>query len=180
MRVWFARCCMPFICYCQTNAVSLFETQGCQKSDKSEMHWMTSEWLLATKSTIYIPIPSPQCLNFGLFQFPPRRCPKFDPFRSTTSLYSGYNKSYYSRLNTMLNAKHEQTTKNCQNFKFHNSLNNCWLVETLPKSMNGFGGVNLMCTFRGDVVWNLLAHGHMLNENEKIQKFRIIFWEETK
>ena len=32
------------------------------------------------------------------------------------------------------------------------------LVETLPRSMHDFLGVNVMCTFRGDVVWNFFSH----------------------
>ena len=32
------------------------------------------------------------------------------------------------------------------------------LVETLPRSLHNFLGVKLVCTFRGDVVWNLFYH----------------------
>ncbi len=32
------------------------------------------------------------------------------------------------------------------------------LVETLPRSMHDFFGVNVMCTFTGDVVWIFFSH----------------------
>ena len=41
--------------------------------------------------------------------------------------------------------------KNGKNPKLPNSLNN-FGIETLPRSMHDFFGMNLMCTFRGDVV----------------------------
>ncbi len=45
--------------------------------------------------------------------------------------------------------ENEQNVKHPK-LKFLNSSNN--LVETLPRSMHVFLGVNLLCTFKGDVI----------------------------
>ena len=51
-----------------------------------------------------------------------------------------------------------QTEKKCQKFKISNFTILSALVETLPRSMHEFWGANLVCSFRGDIVWIFYSH----------------------
>ena len=69
-----------------------------------------------------------------------------------------------------------KTKKNWQKCKIWNFVNlYTTLVEPIPRSMHGLLGVNLWCTFRGDVVWSFfLPYGAMLTKiKKKWQKFEI-------
>ena len=48
--------------------------------------------------------------------------------------------------------ENEKKLAKIQNLKFHSSLNNFGRDPPYPRSMHDFLGVNLVCTFRGDVV----------------------------
>ncbi len=63
-----------------------------------------------------------------------------------------YRSFYNSPLTTMLNSQ-KKNKKICLNLKILNvTILLTILVETLPRSIHEFGGANLVCTFRGDVV----------------------------
>ena len=62
-------------------------------------------------------------------------------------------------------AKAEKNGK-IQNSKIYNSFEQL-LVETLPRSMLDFVGVNLVRAFRGDVGWNFFPIWSYVNENGK-------------
>ena len=62
--------------------------------------------------------------------------------------------------------------KNCQKSKIWNFADlYTTLVETLPRSMHAFLGVNLLCTLKGDVVWSFfLPYGPMFRKTKKNRK----------
>ena len=86
---------------------------------------------------------------------------KYLPMRSkfwSVSLHDQRFPRYRTFYDSPLTPKKEQ--QNCQKSKIWNFTIYTTLVEPLPRSMHGFGGANLLCTFRQDedVVWNFFSH----------------------
>ena len=71
---------------------------------------------------------------------------------------------------------HGSTRSGVQNLNFHNSLNK--FERYHPYEYAWIVGVNVFCTFRGDIVWTCyFSYGPILtemkNKNHKIQNFKI-------
>ncbi len=134
------------MCVCVALRPAVFEIQGCPKSEKSEVHWMTSKWTWLLNSQKY----------FAQIEYlSPKN--KFCSVLLYNKPFSRYRTFYNSPLTPLL--KDRQIKKNtiCQRSKMLNFIIlSTTLLETripqnsyiLPRGIYEFWGVNLMCTFR--------------------------------
>ena len=102
--------------------------------------------------------------------------PKFWSVSLYDQWFPRYHTFYNSALTTMLNDQKKKTEQKCQKFKIsYFSILWTTLIETLPRRIHEFLGTNLVCSFRGDVVWNFYSHvGPMLAKTKNIcQKSKI-------
>ncbi len=137
------------------------------------MHWITPNWTRTLNSQKY-PIYNVR------YKFTPLpEGPNFSPFPSRTSGFQDIAHFIIRppELTTMLHIKKKEHKK-CQKFNMSNFTIH-WtftLVETLPRSIHEFLGANLVCSFRGDVIWTFTPILSHVSENEKylakIQNFK--------
>ncbi len=87
-----------------------------------------------------------------------------DPLQGYTWIFGSKSGAYFQRwcrlkLSLPCSPMLMKTKKKWQKSKIWN-FTMLWtiLVETLLASMHDIGGVNLVCTFRGDVAWNFYSH----------------------
>ncbi len=81
--------------------------------------------------------------------------PKVWSFSLHEQTFSRYRTFYNSPVITTV--KTLKTEQNCRNLNIWNLILSILtiLVETLPRSIDESWGINLLCTFRGGVVWNV-------------------------
>ncbi len=131
---------------------ALFKIQCC-KSEKSEIHWMTSDWPTCSLNTLNsqkYPAYTKYIFPWGLKLI--WYILLYDqPFPDLAQ---------DSSLTNMLNVKNKKN-RNGQNLKFPNFtilFNNSGGGPPQRYRRQEFWGVNLVCTFRGDVIWNFCSH----------------------
>ena len=128
--------CGPF-----HSTISLFRDTTCIRSPKSEVYRMTPNWTwtLNSQNTLYMYTLNTTSEAQILVRF------TLQPAVSKISTF------YNSSLTTMWNGQ-IKNKKNCQKFKFHYSFNN------FGRDIHEFWAANLVCCFRGDVVWHFYPH----------------------
>ncbi len=118
-----------------TVRLSVSEIQGCQIS---EMYRMAPNWTWTLNSQKY------SIYTLNTYRWGPNFVlPHWLPYETVKK-----------KKRTKKKKIEEEQKFNILNF----SILVATLVEALPRSIHEFKGANLVCSFRGDVVWNFYHH----------------------
>ncbi len=72
---------------------------------------------------------------------------------------------YFPWLTTMLNGQRKKKYQKLKILNFATGILLTTLIETLPRHIHEFWRVNLMCSFRGNVVWNFYSLSERKRKN---------------